>query len=104
MGASTDGTVAGVGNECCGLCLVISTDETRQVGLYHHGFLGYHLIVAQAIAHLLVVSQGHELPCGDALRQGELQAHVAIVIGHEVGEEEGGLVEVVAQRSRRADF
>ena len=104
MGTSTDIAVAGVGDECCGLCLVINADETRQVGLYHHRLLGYNLIVAQAIVHFLVVSQGHELPCGDAFRQGERQTHVAIGIGHEVGEEEGGLVEIVAQRGRRADF
>ena len=104
MGTSTDIAVAGVSDECCGLRLVIGADETRQVGLYHHCLLGYNIVVAQAIVHLLVVCQSQEVPGGDAFRQGERQTHVAIGIGHEVGEEEGGLVEVVAQRGRRADF
>ena len=47
--------------------LIALTQEARHVRLHHHGLLSHSLIHQQTVAHLLVMSQAHELPGSHAL-------------------------------------
>ena len=74
--------------------LIALTQEARHVRLHHHGLLSHSLIHQQTVAHLLVMSQAHELPGSHALRQGEVDSHIALVVALQGRIEEGGLVQV----------
>ena len=74
--------------------LVALTQEARHVRLNHHGFLSHSLIYQQTVAHLLVMSQAHELPGSHTFRQGKPDGYVAIVIALQGRIEESGLVQV----------
>ena len=76
-------------------CLIALTQEARHVRLHHHGLLSHSLIHQQTVAHLLVMSQAHELPGSHALRQGKPDGYVAIVVALQGRIEEGGLVHIL---------
>ena len=75
--------------------LVALTKETRHVRLHHHGLLRHSLIYQQTIAHLLIMSQAHELPGCHAFWQGEVDSHIALIIALQSWIEEGGLVHIL---------
>ena len=75
--------------------LIALTQEARHVRLHHHGLLSHSLIHQQTVAHLLVMSQAHELPGSHALRQGKPDGYVAIVVALQGRIEEGGLVHIL---------
>ena len=74
--------------------LIALTKEARHVWLHHHGLLSHSLIHQQTIAHLLVMSQAHELPSSHAFRQGKVDSHIALIVALQGRIEEGGLVQV----------
>ena len=75
--------------------LIALTQEARHVRLHHHGLLSHSLIHQQTVAHLLVMSQAHELPGSHALRQGKPDGYVAIVVALQGRIEEGSLVHIL---------
>ena len=75
--------------------LIALTQEARHVRLHHHGLLSHSLIHQQTVAHLLVMSQSHELPGSHALWQGKPDGYVAIVVALQGRIEEGGLVHIL---------
>ena len=74
--------------------LVAFTQEARHVRLHHHGFLSHSLIYQTAVSHLLIMGQSHELPGCHALRQSEIDSHIALIVAFQGRIEEGGLVQV----------
>ena len=77
--------------------LVCLTHEARHVGLNHNGLLRNGCCGECAVVHRLVVCEGVELPCGDALGQCELQLHVALVVCHQTGIEESRFAQVLTR-------
>ena len=63
------------------LHLIPHADEARKVRLKHEFLAGHHLVGEASVIHIASVCQTHELPFGQAFRQGELNAHFAIGIG-----------------------
>ena len=74
--------------------LIVFTQEARHVRLHHHGLLSHSLINQTAVSHLLIMGQAHKLPGSHALRQGEIDSHIALVVALQGRIEEGGLVQV----------
>ena len=63
--------------------------------MHHDGLRGNGIGRDRSVVHLLVVSQCHEMPGGDAFGQCEMQAHLSCLIAGQCGHPEGGLVEIV---------
>ena len=79
------------------MCLVAHTHKAWHIGLHHHRFTGHRLAREQCAVHCFVVGISHETPCGDALRQGKFDVHLALGIGREGRIEESRLVEIFSE-------
>ena len=76
--------------------LVAIAQETRYVGLYHHILLGHGSTLNATIMHVTRMSDTHETPGRQTLRQCELQGNHTLLVGCQLGIEEGCLIEVFA--------
>ena len=74
--------------------VVVVPYKAWQVGLHHHRLGSHRLALQQADAHVAVVGQSHEAPCGDGFGQCEAQGNTPGSVGGQRRIEESGLVEV----------
>ena len=72
------------------------TQETRYIGLYHHVLLSHGSTLNATVMHIARMSDTHETPGRQTLRQCELQGNHALLVGRQLGIEESCLVEVLA--------
>ena len=77
-------------------CLVTIAQEAWHVGLDHHFLLSNGRSLDAAIRHILRMGHTKETPGGETFGQRELNGDATMLIGSELGIEEGGLVEVLA--------
>ena len=97
-GCHTVYRLVGVVEYPCGQCgHIVDAEEARHIGLHHDVFLRHSLGGYLSVVHLLVGSQCHHLPGGHAFGQGEFHHHISFLVGHQVGQEESGLAEILAQ-------
>ena len=97
FGLRGDGFIAGVDDIGHKPQLVGIVHVTRHVGHDHHRLGGLEGVFLAAGLVVLGVGDHHQLPAGDGIGQSERESAAAIGFGTEVGEEEGGLVEVLAE-------
>ena len=76
--------------------LIALAQEARRVGLHHDVLGGNRAAAEEAATQFVIVCEAHKLPLGECLRHREFQSHFAFFIGHNVRQEEGGFVEVLA--------
>ena len=98
-GSHTVYRLLGVVEDPCGQCgPIVDAEEARHIGLHHDVFLRHCFSRYLSVVHLLVGGQCHHLPGGHAFGQGEFQHHISLLVGQQIGQEEGGLAEILAQR------
>ena len=78
--------------------MVTIANKARHIGLHHHLLLSHGEGIDGGSIEVAVVYEALELPRGHRLGQTEADGDVALGIGLQGGIEEGGLVEVLAQR------
>ena len=78
--------------------LIAFTQESRHIGLNHQFFLSHGFCINVAIQHIGRMGHTHQSPCGQALRQRELQRHPTLVVSLQLGIEECCLIQIFAQR------
>ena len=77
--------------------LIAFTQESRHIGLNHQFFLGDGFCINVAIQHIGRMGHTHQPPCGQALRQRELQRHPTLVVSLQLGIEECCLIQIFTQ-------
>ena len=96
LGLGRYSLIAGVDDVCHEPELIGVVHVTRHVGHDHHGLGGLELVFLVASLVVLGIGEHHEVPARDGVGQGEAEGAAAVGRGAQVGEEEGGLVEVLA--------
>ena len=82
---------------------VTATQITGHIGLHHQVLMGGGRGFHNGVVHVTGMGGTKELPCGDALGQGEGDAHLSIAVGAQGGIEEGGLRQVLTQSDVQGD-
>ena len=78
-------------------CVVV-VDVARHVGHDHHRLGAGEGVFLVAGLTLLGVGQKHQLPARERVRHGEAEGRAAVGVGAQLREEEGRLIEVLAER------
>ncbi len=71
------------------------TEKTRRVGLDHQVFFGDDFVGDQPGAEIGIVGKTEKLPFRQGFGHGELDRHLPVLFGNQVGKEKCGLVQVL---------
>ena len=83
----------------CQRQLVSLSHKAWHLRLHHHRFGGNHLCAQLSAIGLLCMRQCHQLPRGDALRQGKLHSHMTCFISEQGRIEKSRFVQIAAHRN-----